>query len=67
MRGRKSNHVARVHCRQMKLAWDRRKEPPESCSRCLKTGKICSVDPSFKREKKRECVDELRTHLHPDK
>lgn len=67
MRGRKSNHVACVHCRQMKLACDRRKEPPESCSRCLKTGKICSVDPSFKREKKREQLEAVRRELQQTK
>ncbi|KAH8809408.1 hypothetical protein F5884DRAFT_674124 [Xylogone sp. PMI_703] len=54
MRGRKPNFVACVHCRQMKLACDGPRKFPAGCSRCTKAGKLCSVDPSFKRTKKRE-------------
>ncbi|KAL2835561.1 hypothetical protein BJY01DRAFT_223424 [Aspergillus pseudoustus] len=53
MRGRKREHTACVHCRQMKLACDRYKHPTKSCSRCLRTQKPCSVNPEFKRESRR--------------
>ncbi|KAH8688725.1 hypothetical protein BGW36DRAFT_331149 [Talaromyces proteolyticus] len=63
MRGRKRNFVACVHCRQMKLACDGLRKFPAACSRCTKAGRLCSVDPSFKRVKKREQLEAAQREL----
>ncbi|KAL2812699.1 hypothetical protein BJX63DRAFT_395831 [Aspergillus granulosus] len=63
MRGRKTKHTACVHCRQMKVACDRYKHPSESCSRCLRTNQPCTIDPSFKREIRRDRMSVLEREL----
>ncbi|QKX60294.1 uncharacterized protein TRUGW13939_07437 [Talaromyces rugulosus] len=63
MRGRKKDFVACVHCRQMKLACDGPRNFPAACSRCTKAGRLCSVDPGFRRVKKREKFKEVEREL----
>ncbi|KAI1630086.1 transcriptional regulatory protein LEU3 [Exophiala viscosa] len=63
MRGRKSNFVACVYCRQMKLACDGPQKFPSPCSRCTKAQRICSVDPAFKRTKRRERLTAVEKEL----
>ncbi|KAL3713453.1 hypothetical protein TMatcc_002156 [Talaromyces marneffei ATCC 18224] len=67
MRGRKSNFVACIHCRQMKLACDAPSKFPAGCSRCTKAGKFCAVDPTFKRTKRRQRLQQIEQELREAK
>ncbi|KAK9492096.1 hypothetical protein V1508DRAFT_173503 [Lipomyces doorenjongii] len=56
--------VACVHCRQMKLRCDSGDRFPAPCSRCHKSGRDCSINPSYKRTARRDRLDELEREVH---
>ncbi|KAJ8102349.1 hypothetical protein POJ06DRAFT_82055 [Lipomyces tetrasporus] len=56
--------VACVHCRQMKLRCDSGDRFPAPCSRCHKSGRDCSINPSYKRTARRDRLDELEREIH---
>ncbi|GFF89722.1 hypothetical protein IFM47457_08246 [Aspergillus lentulus] len=47
----------------MKRACDRYDKLPAPCSRCSKANKVCSIDPSFRRQKKRQKLAEIEQEL----
>ncbi|KAK9250137.1 hypothetical protein V1507DRAFT_395126 [Lipomyces tetrasporus] len=56
--------VACVHCRQMKLRCDSGDRFPAPCSRCHKSGRDCSINPSYRRTVRRDRLDELEREIH---
>ncbi|KAK9342819.1 hypothetical protein V1522DRAFT_415055 [Lipomyces starkeyi] len=53
-----------VHCRQMKLRCDSGDRFPAPCSRCHKSGRDCSINPSYRRTARRDRLDELEREIH---
>ncbi|KAL2443695.1 hypothetical protein ABEF95_010702 [Exophiala dermatitidis] len=63
VRGRKPNLVACTNCRQAKRACDKHLTFPGPCTRCRDTGRVCSVDPDFRRERRKERLTRVEQEL----
>ncbi|KAK9326104.1 hypothetical protein V1517DRAFT_312729 [Lipomyces orientalis] len=61
---KRHKRVACVHCRQMKLRCNSADRFPAPCSRCHKSGRDCSINPSYKRTARRDRLDELEQEIH---
>lgn len=61
--GSRVKRIACIECRQQKVRCDAHEKYPDSCTRCIKKGLTCVLQPDFKRTYKRRRLVEIEKEI----
>lgn len=61
--GSRVKRIACIECRQQKVRCDAHEKYPDCCTRCIKKGLVCVLQPGFKRTYKRRRLVEIEKEI----